>query len=474
MPPSRGPLTVHPANPRVFADHDGRPVYLTGSHNWAVIQDIGRPGSEPFPFDRFLGLLQEWNHSFSRLWMFENPEGACWTDTRMTFDPVPWARTGPGTAADGLAKFDLDAYDSEFFHRLRSRIEAFRDAGIYVSVMLFEGWSLKKVDGTKTDPWVFHPFNAVNNVNGIDVPFSYADDDENLCLHSLRNPDVLAKQEAYVRHTVEALNDLDNVMYEIINEGGALDWQYHIIRLVKQVEENLPHHHLVGMTHRIAPKMFNDDLFNSPADWISPAKEPLDFQYPGSSLLQDYQEDPPAATGRKIILNDTDHLWGHGGHWRWAWKSFTRGHHVLFMDPWWRLYLDSKPEETGWVFTGGITKDQPDYPDFEPLRRTMGDTLRYSQRIDMARSLPAGELSSTGYCLADAGASYVVYAPEGGRVTVDLRAAAGRRFSVEWFIPVTSRTFPTQLVAPGGDYFVTEAPFHGDAVLFLQAIPGAT
>ena len=469
MLPTRGPLTIHPENPRVFADRDGRGVYLTGSHTWAVIQDIGRPDGEPFPFDTYLGLLGEWNHNFSRLWVWEHPEGGCWTDTRMVFAPVPWARTGPGLAADGLPKFNLDVWDEQFFERLRSRVIACRDAGIYVSVMLFQGWSLKKVGGTKTDPWEFHPFNRQNNVNGIDVPFGGADDDEHPCLHSLKNPEVLAKQEAYVRHTVELLNDLDNVMYEVINEGGTKEWQYHILRFVKEVEAGLPQRHLTGMTHRIAPLMFNQDLFDSPADWISPAKEPLDFLYPGSVLVEDYQEDPPAADGRKIILNDTDHLWGHGGHWRWAWKSFTRGHHVLFMDPWWPLYLDSTPENAGWVFTGGVTKDQPDYPDFEPLRRTMGDTLRLADRVDMARSVPRGSLSSTGYCLADPGVSYIVYAPTGGRVTLDLREAVGKTFSVEWFVPILSRTFPTQIVAKGGDYFVTDTPFSGDAVLFLRA-----
>jgi hypothetical protein len=72
------------------------------------------------------------------------------------------------------------------------------------------------------------------------------------------------------------------------------------------------------MTHRISPRQLNAELFASPAEWISPAKEPLDWLVPGSAYLHDYQNDPPAADGRKVILNDTDHLWGHGGNPKWV------------------------------------------------------------------------------------------------------------------------------------------------------------
>ena len=42
-------------------------------------------------------------------------------------------------------------------------IEAARRRGIYVSVMLFEGWGLQFAPNA----WEYHPFNPQNNVNGI-------------------------------------------------------------------------------------------------------------------------------------------------------------------------------------------------------------------------------------------------------------------------------------------------------------------
>jgi hypothetical protein len=84
--------------------------------------------------------------------------------------PLPWVRTGPGNALDGKPKFDLTKYDPEYFERLRSRFVAAGERGIYVGVMLFEGWGLyhgNRRRGTE-DGWAWrtHPFNPANNING--------------------------------------------------------------------------------------------------------------------------------------------------------------------------------------------------------------------------------------------------------------------------------------------------------------------
>jgi hypothetical protein len=256
------------------------------------------------------------------------------------------------------------------------------------------------------------------------------------------------------------------VLYEIINEGGSIAWQYHMIDVVHEYEGTKPKQHPVGMTHRITPKHLNAELLNSPAEWISPAKEPLDWLYPGSVSLDDYAKEPPVADGRKVVILDTDHLWGHGGNPRWVWKSFVRGHNPIFMDPWWPLYIESDPEVTPWAFAGGVTKDRRDYPDWEPTRRAMGDTRRYAERMNLAAMTPRPDLVSTRYCLANPGEEYLIYLPKGGNVTLNLCDATGA-FAVEWFFPELSRTFPGAHPLPGGDYVVTIAPYTGDAVLYL-------
>ena len=46
-----------------------------------------------------------------------------------------------GHAIDGQPRFDLDQLDQAYFDRLRERV-APPARGIYVSVMLFDGWAL--------------------------------------------------------------------------------------------------------------------------------------------------------------------------------------------------------------------------------------------------------------------------------------------------------------------------------------------
>ena len=174
----------------------------------------------------------------------------------------------------------------------------------------------------KTKPWRGHPFNRANNVNGVNGDPN--GDDEGTETHTLQVPEITALQESYVRKVVATLNDLDNVLWEISNEsnGASKEWQYHMINFLKRCEADQPKQHPVGMTFCF-PGGENTDLFDSPADWISP----------NSTRKDDYCENPPAGDGRKVIISDTDHLWGVGGDRAWVWKSFTRGLNPIFMDP---------------------------------------------------------------------------------------------------------------------------------------------
>ena len=67
-----GPLKVHPSNPRYFADRTGKAVYLTGSHTWSNLKDMGKTDPPPpFDFDAYLDFMQQHNHNFIRLWTWE-------------------------------------------------------------------------------------------------------------------------------------------------------------------------------------------------------------------------------------------------------------------------------------------------------------------------------------------------------------------------------------------------------------------
>jgi hypothetical protein len=436
---AKGPLKVCEQNPRYFTDGSGKPVYLTGSHTWNNLVDMG-PGDPPPAFD-FAGCL-DWmerlNHNFIRMWTWEltswntsaNNAAARKKDPHNS-SPQPWARTGPGTALDGKPKFNLNEFNPDYFDRMRSRVSAAGDRGIYVSVMLFEGWGVQFAP----EAWSSHPFNAGNNINGIDGDLD--GDGKGLEIHTLGEPAITALQKKYVRKVIDTVNDLNNVLYEISNENHppSTAWQYEMINFIHACEKGKPKQHPVGMTFQYRGGK-NATLFESPADWISPNNE------------GGYRDDPPAAEGRKVILNDTDHLWGIGGNQGWVWKSFLRGHNPIFMDPYKGLVLGEELD-----------------PRFDGVRRSMGYTLRLANRMNLAKMLPHDELASTKYCLAEPGSEYLVYIPSGGSVTVDLSAVEGS-LSVEWLDPTRGVTLKGKKV-PGGAKRDLKASFTGDAVVYL-------
>jgi Family of unknown function (DUF6298)/Protein of unknown function (DUF4038) len=455
-----GPLQVSQCNPRYFIDPDGRPVYLVGSHTWTNLQDD--PSYPAFDFERYLALLERHGHNFIRLWTLESPSWRSLKGERLGRDPLPYARTGAEQARDGLPKFDLTKFNQPYFDRLHARVEAARSRGVYVAVMLFNGWSIEDKDNysyswlqrgitkiyrtvgmepprwNQNNPWHTHPFNRANNVNGIDADDNL--DGQGLEIHTLRHRDVTALQERYVRKVIDTVNDLDNVLYEISNEsrGESTEWQYHMVRFIHDYEATKPKRHPVLMSWQY-PGGANEPLYQSPADAIAPGSDPRDAAY--RTAL-------PAADGRKIIISDTDHIWGVGGDPDWVWRSLMRGHHPIFMDP-----------------LAELAHRMPDPPLSEQIRQAMGQTRSLSERISLLRMTPRNDLCSTTYCLADPDHEYLVYLPEGGSATVNLGTHGGP-FGVEWFDPQRAAVTPSSAV-PGGQH-VFRAPFAGPAVVHIK------
>ena len=347
---------------------------------------------------------------------------------------------GPGTALDGKPKFDLDRFNQAYFDRLRARVIAAGDRGIYASIMLFDGWSVEDKSYGGANPWPGHPYHRDNNVNGFDGDAN--NDGQGHEVHTMEIGDITALQEAYVRKVIETVNDLDNVLYEISNEshGGSDAWQAHMVTFIKAYEAGKEKQHPVGITVEW-PNGDNAELFDGPADWISPNN----------------YHDAPASDGRKVIIADTDHIWGIGGDRQWVWKSFVRGLNPIFMDPY-----DCSPV---WPPDGC----DPANDVWVSLRSNMGYTRMYAQRMNLAAMTPRNDLCSSEYCLANpatGGAEYLVYLPDGGDVSVDLTATAGE-VQVEWFNPETGQSTPGNSTAAGENRLFT-APFDGDAVLYLH------
>ena len=425
----------------------GRAIYLTGSHTWSNLQDQG-PKDPPTQFDygRYLDFLRERNHNVIRLWAWEQARWAPWSDGKgqnpsdWFISPNPYARTGPGTALDGKPKFDLAKFDESYFDRLRTRVRQAGERGIYVSVMLFQGWSSAKgwLGGT---PWRGHPYHPDNNVQGFNGNTKGDSGPD------LDDPRVRERQAAYIRKVIDTLNDLDNVLYEVTNEGGNKDWDRFVVDTVHAYEKTKPKQHPVGLTGHGSES--NDEMLASPADWFSP----------GSNDWPDLKTDPRAVDGKKVSLLDTDHVFGVGGDQKWVWKAFLRGHNVLFMDPY---------DDPAWapILAGqGVgVRDAEACPPGDGARAPL-------RRAHRPRRQPAGRRAGLDRLLPGGPRPGVPGLParrrRGDRGPLRREGQALRRSGCT---RSRARSPQARRWRAGGNATL-KAPFDGDAVLYLRTIP---
>lgn len=179
-------------------------------------------------------------------------------------------------------------------------------------------------------------------------------------------------------------------------------------------------------------------MFAGPADWAAP-------------VLWDHTVD-----SRKVVFFDTDHTYAWGATQAMVslpWKSLTRGMNMIFMDD-----MNASAYNRDPVIV-------------EAIRRRLGQTLKYAQKVNLTSMRPNSALSSTAYCLASPGAEYLVYQPGSGAFSVNLLA---KSYSIEWFNPATgAASSGGSITASAGSRSFTP-PFSGEAVLYLESSDAAT
>ena len=442
-----GSLLLHKSavNGRYFAMPNDRLVYLQGGYEGSELQDYVFDGSLPSDFQKAMDLLARYDGNFLRLWTSES-SGRIFGETATM--SMPWIRSALCCAADGGHKFDLARLDVgnlahpslnsiHYFERMRARVMAARVAGIYVSIMLWHsfGWE-NGLRIPENRSWSRHPFNRENNINGVNGDVD--GDGHGLELGSIGQA-FTPLQEAYVRQVVDAVGDLDNVLYEICNEcydtPTTNEWQQYFIDFIHAYETRNVFPHPVGMT---SLQNFNNQvLTKSAADYISPG---------GPS----FEDNPPANAKANVSVMDMDHIvpcplqfgMPHNSP-QWPWKAFTRGHNL------WYIYC-----------SGYGTPN----PGEAIVLMRMGQTRSYANRMSLATAVPETDPSvcSTGYCLM--GPEHVLgFLPEGGSITLTLPTEG--TWSVEWFDPASGNT--TVRPSEQGGMRTLAAPFPGEAVVFL-------
>ena len=287
-------------------------------------------------------------------------------------------------------------------------------------------------------------YNTANNINSVVA----ANTDQ----WTLNNSSWVGYFDAYADHVVDTLNDLDNVLFEVGNEGGysARGWQEHVIDRIHAREAGMAKQHPVGKTAygegavlgMPTDAQINTDLLGSHADWVSL-----------SGREGEYTSNVADAPATKVSILDTDHIVGfvdpsqETTFVQWVWKSLLRGHNPIYLTP-----------QTG--YPGGFTN-------LPSIENALGYARIVANRIDLAHMTPNDGSASTGFALVNPNIEYLVYQPAGTNFTVTLPA---KTFAYEWIR--TSDAAVTQsgnLSATSGNNSFT--PPYSGAILHLGPIP---
>lgn len=233
------PIRAHPDNPHYYLFR-GRPTVLITSaeHYGGVI-------NRSFDYNAYFDALKSYGLNYTRIYpaAFVEPEGAFQLENTLAPKSEnliqPWARSQKPGYRSGGNLFDLDHWDPEYFQRLKDFVAQADARGIVVEVCFF--------NAQNKGSWPMSPLFWKNNVQGE----GHADHNG---VQTLQHPDVLRRQEEFIRRIVQEVNAFDNVILEICDEPTvygtpralAGPWIGHLVEVIKQIESALPKKHLLG------------------------------------------------------------------------------------------------------------------------------------------------------------------------------------------------------------------------------------
>jgi len=140
-------------------------------------------------------------------------DAECWAP----FYEMPWARSGEGTAWEGLSRYDLTKPNLWYYDRLREFCQKAPNHLLY-----YEHYFQHNVLEAGAH-WVDSPWRPVNNINGtvFPEPVPFAGDKRVFVaewFYDEQNPTMRELHRQYIRQNLEQFRDQPNVVHLISNE----------------------------------------------------------------------------------------------------------------------------------------------------------------------------------------------------------------------------------------------------------------
>lgn len=407
--PPQTPVGLCPTNPHYF-QFRGRPTLLIGSgeHYGAV---LNLDFDQPTYLDAIAAAGLNQTRTFSGTYR-EVPGSFNIRNNTLAPQPgryrSPWVRVSKDGEPE---KFDLSKLDPAYFERLKGFVREASRRGIVVELVLFCPFYEESL-------WEVNPMNPRNNTQGW-APFPREE------AYTLKHPELLEVQLAFVHEAVRQLADFDNVYFEICNEpyfgGVTMDWQHRVADAIVEAEKGNRYPHL------IAQNIANDH-----------AK--IEHPHPAVGLFNFHYANPPAALENlalnKALGDDETGFEGTGDrpYREEAWLFLLSGGGLFsHLD-----YSFTTDHEDG---TAPVEDPTPGGGGVE-FRKQLKFLRDFLERYDFTKMQPEPALLKgvpegvKHAVLAETGKQYAVYLSGGGgsEVTLDL---PGGVYRADWFDPRT-------------------------------------
>jgi len=232
-------IALYPENPHYFLFRQQPAILITSAEHYGAVINLD------FNYSAYLEVLAAYDLNYTRIYAgaYIEPEHYFIKDNTLGPRPgrycLPWASSSQPGWPYGGNLFDLDAWNEDYFTRLKDFIAQAGHKGVVVEICFY--------NAMYPDTWENMPLYHANNIQGI----SHCACKD---FQTLKDSRLVAYQEAYVRKITQEVNSFDNVILEICDEPGLhgtppeeyTPWIDRMVNVICETERSLPVKHLIG------------------------------------------------------------------------------------------------------------------------------------------------------------------------------------------------------------------------------------
>jgi len=433
------------AQPGHYLKWNGRPILLIGdsvTQGWMECGfNFDQRGYVDALASRGINLLMIWSYIATNAKRQQ-------ADSRMGYDaPEIW----PWVRSPNNQFFDLKKFNQVYFERLKDLVAYAEKKKVIVLITIHDGWTKRRYN--------MHPFNEDLGNGPLRTKRDYvklADYKNEMPVSFYSTWSRREKnqyfQERFCDKLISELNPYSNVIYEMFNEG---EWY-------NRRRRNLHEQHFLTFfrAHCNNLLLTNTDHLSGDHPHRDPKVDVITLHGSWSNRFADFQkgfnkiptkpyfmsEPVPSFNGNEKKLDSLRRM---------AWEITLAG----------AGWVNQNDVSFGWDPNTNIVARKTS---LEKIYDYVGHCSRFfnNSGVNFSNMRPKGNLSSTRICMAKEGMEYVVYAPTGGKFTVNLSAVKGQP-RIRWYNPRTGK-FSGQATTTAKMISSFRAPDSNDWVLHIK------